>query len=341
MSASCNACNKLVKASEKIRCSVESCGRYYHLACVNVTTRKVRQTGWICPSCLTSIPKGDNTNTPIRQQHPEASPSDSHNSQPYVTRKITERDGDNTLLKDELMSMMRSELPRMVREAVKDAMESIRTDIQDLQNSLTYIHAEYTELRKGYEDLRTDNKALTKTCQELEFRIADIERETAKQQQWSRLQNLELIGVPETKDESLIEIATKVADRAGVSLRPDEIDFAHRVKPRREVSGRPRSIVLRFKQRLTKDKLLSAARRCQGISTSGIGMSGENRRIFVNEHLTLTNKMLLKDCKDYAKENNYKYVWTKNCRIYLRKHEKSPPILVSTKSDLKKVTQSP
>lgn len=329
----CNACNKTTKVSERIKCSVTSCAKCFHLVCVNVAAKKIKQTEWRCPSCISCLPRGDNSNTPVRQQQPEDSPSDST----YVTRQNMEGDGDTTL-KDELMAMMRDELPGMVRKAVNDVLKQFKKDVQELQNSLAYIHAEYADLKKGYDAITTDNGTLTKKCQELETKIISMEYETAKQQQWSRLQNLEFVGVPECKDESLTDLVTKIADHAGVSLRPDEIDFAHRVKPRREVTGRPRSIVLRLKQRLTKDKLLSAVRRCRGISTTGIGMSGETRNIYINEHLTPSNKMLLRMCKNHARENGYKYVWTKNCRIYVRKHEKAPPVLVLTESDLKRIT---
>lgn len=43
--------------------------------------------------------------------------------------------------------------------------------------------------------------------------------------------------------------------------------------------------------------------------------------LYLNEHLTVQKKILLKDVKDLAKRENTKFVWVKDSYILVKKHE--------------------
>ena len=70
-------------------------------------------------------------------------------------------------------------------------------------------------------------------------------------------------------------------------------------------------------------------------STKDIGLSQfSDNGIFVSESLTSKNKLLFKDCLKFKIENNYKYIWTQNGRIYLRKDKDCPARIISNQQDL-------
>lgn len=158
-----------------------------------------------------------------------------------------------------------------------------------------------------------------------------------KHQQYSRLQNIEIIGIPEIKDECAENIVVKIANHAGLQITKSDLEFAHRVQAKRPDKNRPRAIIVRLKNRQVKDSILSAARKCRSLSTSDIGYGGTPQKIFINEHLIQTTKNLLKMCKARGKELAYKFTWTKNCRIYMRKDETSPAVLITSVLDLEKL----
>ncbi|KAL4720459.1 hypothetical protein ACJJTC_011820 [Scirpophaga incertulas] len=83
------------------------------------------------------------------------------------------------------------------------------------------------------------------------------------------------------------------------------IDSLNQAK--RPVKGKSRNIVVRFQNRIKKDAFLSAARKSGGFASRDIGMDGESKTIYINEHLTLKNKQLLNNCKAKSKDCNYKY----------------------------------
>lgn len=56
---------------------------------------------------------------------------------------------------------------------------------------------------------------------------------------------------------------------------------------------------------------------------------------YVNEHLMPERKLLLIKCKKFCKESNIKYIWVKDCKMLIRKDDKSKVKLVNTLDDLK------
>ncbi|KOB76389.1 Zinc finger DNA binding protein, partial [Operophtera brumata] len=123
------------------------------------------------------------------------------------------------------------------------------------------------------------------------------------------MSNIEVIGLPETANESPSELIIKVAKHAGVILLAEQIESAHRVQPMQKVDGRPKPIVAKLRDRILKDQIISGLRKSRGIETRDIGMGGAVRRFYVNEHLTPENKNLLKKAKLRANEKSYKFVW--------------------------------
>ena len=58
-----------------------------------------------------------------------------------------------------------------------------------------------------------------------------------------------------------------------------------------------------------------------------------------NESLTERNRMLFKDCLKAKKDMAFKFIWTLNGKIFMRKDKDSPVPLIKNKEDLQE-TQS-
>lgn len=73
------------------------------------------------------------------------------------------------------------------------------------------------------------------------------------------------------------------------------------------------------------------------LSASDFGFPDTTSKIFINDHLTRHNKLLLSRAKKLASDNNYNYTWVQNCRILVRKNNTSPILRINTESDLSKI----
>ena len=72
------------------------------------------------------------------------------------------------------------------------------------------------------------------------------------------------------------------------------------------------------------------------INPTSIGLSRETSMKYagIYDHLTPKRQQLLVAAKSFKTENNYKYCWTKNSTIYLRKSEETRAIKINEIHDL-------
>ncbi|CAG9121533.1 unnamed protein product [Plutella xylostella] len=168
---------------------------------------------------------------------------------------------------------------------------------------------------------------------DLKYQNKALKLEMNDNNQRDRILNLEIIGIPEQSNENLMNIICALLKKVDDNITPDEIERAHRVTPKNKVQGRPRVVIAKLRSRMLKDTIISKSRKLQ-LTTKDIGIQGQPKQIFINEHLTQFNKLLLKKCKDTAKIKKYQFVWSKNGLIRMRKNETTPALLIKDEEDL-------
>ena len=94
-------------------------------------------------------------------------------------------------------------------------------------------------------------------------------------------------------------------------------------------------MIVKFARRETKEQSYHGRKHLKNKSTKDIGLSQfSDNGIFVSESSISKNKLLFEDCPKFKKENNYKYMWTQNGRIYLRKDKDCAARIISNQQDL-------
>lgn len=207
-----------------------------------------------------------------------------------------------------------------------ERVESISTQQQQLDNKIMHLEDQFKRLlvdKNNLADKISSMNIVKKSVNNLEQRL--------------RLHNVEIFGVPERASDNPLQLVTKISDSLGVDIQLSDIDSVVRVPPRVKAPGRPRAIVVGFTTSAPKYSLLSAARKRRGFSTADIGVEGERQPIYINEHLTSYNKQLLGLTRKKCKEMGFRYVWTRDAKIFVRKNDKSPAIRVTDESKIDKI----
>lgn len=215
----------------------------------------------------------------------------------------------------------------------------LQKEVTSLQQSVQFNSDQQTDTTKKLNSLTKEMKAvstLNNEISELKKDIRVLKLQINTNEQRDRLTNLEIIGIPEDKGENLVKIMEELGKFIGISISSDDIKEIHRVSPKVKMDGRPRIIVAKMNSRLTRDNVISRVRRCR-VTTKDLNLRGEPKPIYVNEHLTVSNKILLKKTKDIAKNKEYLFTWTKNGRIYVRKNDTTHAIQITEEEDLKKI----
>ncbi|CAK1596530.1 unnamed protein product [Parnassius mnemosyne] len=318
--------------TKKEELSCTHCPKKYHYACLNISEINFRKTSnkflksFKCSACVTTEKKVDNSNTPAKS-HLSSPDSDTCKNDKFMLEDL-ESFLDKTLF--DFKNAIIAEIKNTIVSELNNNMKEISQELRSIADSHSNLQTEHYKLNEEYMTLK--NNVIN-----LEESLNDLRCQISRQQQWSRQQNIEVFGVPEVKNENPKDIIIKICNHAGVPLNEQDIDFANRVQPLNRIEGRPRVIVAKLRQRCLKDNVISGLKKSKGISTKDIGLTGESKPIYVNDHLTPENKALYKKCKLKAKGLAYKFVWTKNCQIFTRKNEKSPVISITSEKDLLKI----
>lgn len=314
----CPVCELVITDVRDVKDSVPckgTCKQYFHKSCTDIkdlrSNKGMQLASWKCPNCRP-------TKIVINAD-----------DEPTTCSDITE-------VKQAILSINET-LSSLLTEvtAIKNTQFELQKSVEFCCNKVDDFQSKLAEMDlrvKQVESLKEENANLKSLTASLKNSIEELE-------QRSRIKNLEIAGIPEKLNENLPSVLNEIAKAVDCSITPSDIDAIHRVAHRNIDNGRPKNIIVALSSRLKKDELLIKARRKhnKGLHTTAIGYPGSPSNIYVNEHLSPSNKMLLRDTKIRASEANYEYVWVRYCKIFVRKNATSPALIINSSSDLSKL----
>lgn len=341
----CAGCLKIVKSKQLLKCSC--CSKAYDLLCAGVSEKRYHsfytvsgsenKPAWNCPECVNKKPKGDTTNTPVRREISQVTytvPGEQRNDSPPDS--VTFRSNRNANTDFDLTNTIRNE----IRAAIRAEMGPINEKLLELQNAIQYISNQYDDLTKTTNTIMQDYKNIKSECEQLRSTVSTMSERVNTLEQYLRESNLEIQGVPEHKNENVINIINKIANVVSHKLNDVDVLNCTRVARKNKESDKPRAIVVQLRSTRCRDEFYSAVTRYNKshpnnkLGSSVMDFSGPNSPIYVSEHLSPANKSLHAAARLKAKELAYKFVWVRNGRIFIRKNETSPFIHVRSQQIL-------
>lgn len=335
------------------------CEDKYHYTCINFSrqdytalSKELRET-WVCPSCKCKEPKsGDNTNTPVRCTGTSTQRQDSgveHQPQrdapgfefENVTLRTRPHSGCTCVSAESIREIIRQELDRKLNSR----LDAIQAKLIGFEESLVANHTQNDLLRKENEShralitvLQKDNEKLRTTSQDLSLRLHVLEN-------LSRSNNLEVQCVPEHKGENLQNTIQQLGRIISCPVTDPDIQYCSRIAKLNNKSPRPRSIIVKFGSRRLRDNFLASVIKYNRnspkdkLNTSHLGIGGNKKDpIYVTEHLTPETKRLHAAARRVAHQLNYKFVWVRDGKVFLRKSETTGYVHARSEETLKSLT---
>lgn len=210
---------------------------------------------------------------------------------------------------------------------LKEEMINIQRDVKE---SVNFNNLQVEEAKKSIEDnsrkLETDMKV---EMQKIKEEIEDLKA-------YQRQNNLQIFGIPENKEEDLYKIMVDIGALLNISLKYRDIDVIHRLPASK--AGDPKPILVRFVNRWMKEKILIEKRKAKNLFLKNLDFDDQNNgAIYINEHLTLSNQAIFKRARHLKAKGHYKFVWTREGKVLLRKTETSKVIHVSNEALMSKL----
>ena len=245
---------------------------------------------------------------------------------------------------DEAASLQLKELRAVVEQLVEENKE-LKNKIQESLDSTQFASNKYDEnnnkLNEVLEKLSViskQNKLLIEKNALLEKEISMHKRERMEMEKQlfeiitpieveRREKNLEVHGLPEGSDENCTDVVKAMISK----ITPESVNVSKcfRFGRKETVIGekRIRPILLEFDNKKDRDIVFNSRSNLRKL----------NDPIYINENLPKHLKILRGKANTRRKEYNYKYLWTKNGNILLRKNEESNVINIKASIDLEKI----
>jgi archaellum component FlaC len=201
---------------------------------------------------------------------------------------------------------------------VNDGVESLKIAFYDMKNELH-------EYKEKVESLETRIKDKDRQIEKLETRLLDLE-------QYSRKKNVEVIGLKKQPNEDMGTIFQRICNKINVSeITMNDVDKMHRLP---NTKGNTEGILIRFKSMQKRDIFLQNRKAI--ITNKDIwGANGNNEeRIYVTENQSKAFKQLFWEMKQTAIQEGYKYIWSRDGKIFIKRTDEERKMRIRSKEDI-------
>lgn len=203
---------------------------------------------------------------------------------------------------------------------------------------MEYVNESYEEMKCKVVQLEQEKERNAETINNLEKQLQDLQFK-------SRSAAIELRNVPyknEEKMEDLLNILSAFGRTMAVTIERADLRDLYRLPGK---TGSVRPIVAEFSSVSKRSEFLSAARlynkdrpKEEKLNTRSIGLPGDKKPVYVDDHLTPTVKKLLYDTRQWAQPFNF-IAWASNGNVYLKKTSKDKPVHVKSTKCLALLTK--
>lgn len=240
---------------------------------------------------------------------------------------------EGTLTLDDLMKAV-IEIRDLQKKSEKDtnvAYETLNEKIDGNTKVLNEQNAKMDEYLKTIETLMKENADLKKKIVSLESRIEDME-------QYSRNNCVEIHGIPQEPTEDVVNVVKEVGKALDMKITDEMIDACHRLKKRPGAGNQQTpGIVVKFVRRIDKEELMRKRRIKHNFSTRHMNLAMD-LPVFINESLSPARRRLFVLAREVKRSKNFKYLWVRGGKVFLRREDGAPVVHVTCQADLSKLT---
>lgn len=318
----CDACKSdFTNPKDCIACTV--CHGFFHSACTrlrNLTNLTAlagdKRKHWRCDRCRESMGEMEKSFTSFKDD---------------IMKTFNEKMA-------EVLESVEMKLDEFTRK-IEDVQKRVTNKINEMEKSVKFMSEQFEEHKKLVEENSLKTKQLEQNYPKLQKTVSQLKAENSQLNIELRRNNVMFHGIPFTKNENLAEIVQKIGKLIKADIEEQSLDFVFRLPIRNEKNPAP--ILCRFVTRNRRDAVFHAYRDTVKIQNDGAGvkLSSMNKnwiseRCFIGEHIPRDLGDLLYEARQLAKEINFKFVWVRDYKIYMKKTESDRPIRITNYEQL-------
>ena len=156
-------------------------------------------------------------------------------------------------------------------------------------------------------------------------------------EQYGRRNMLEINNIPVKDNENLKSIITAIASAMNLEEfnYNADIDIAHRIQSKLPISP----IIVLFNNRTRRNEYYQKRKLLKGTTLKDLKELNftENQAIFINESLTLFNRILFKKVREACKKQHCKFFWTSNGISMCKRNVQSDVVIIKNERDIERI----
>lgn len=314
--AVCGVCKNQSGEESDVKCS-GVCGFVFHTDCIKGEfDKKTRQTkDFKCRECRTTSSQGSTKSTTSTT---------------------------NILSKDFILSVIES-FKKDILSEMEGFKKEITTEINGLTESVNFMSSKADESKKLMEKLSSQFDQLKKENEEIKSKYVTVNNEVRELrervrnlEQYSRVNNVEVNGLPVTKGECVSDLVKDLGASIGVEVQANDISAAHRVPSFNRDRDQP--LIIQFTNRTKREEWITKYRaRKPALTAQHVNKQFPSHRVYINDHLSPENKQLLSKLKKKCREIGYTFAWCRDAKFFARKSEGDPARRINSFEDIEKL----
>ena len=223
---------------------------------------------------------------------------------PRIDYSVEElNDLDKTELIDkilEVQSFLSSILSKL------DTVDALTSKVESMASDVERNHKD-VELLKKPKQGKNESLGLAMVGE----RITKMEKDNYAQQQYSRRDSIEIVGIPEAiPDKDVESKAIDIMKAIGVTVARNEIQACHRL-------AKKDRIIVKFVNRKTAVACLQSRAKLKTLKGKSLGLP-DKCKLYVNKSLCPQYRKLFWKCKNLFKEAKIQSCWTYNGTIKVK-----------------------
>ena len=195
-----------------------------------------------------------------------------------------------------------------------DKLIAVATKVSILENQVTELQETNKRTTEELVSCQKRNKKLSGHYYDLSDEIYYMQKDISRIDQYSRRQNIELLGLP--KDIHNNDLQGKVIEilcKIGVDVKPEDIVAVHRLKGQRYPN-----VIIRFFDRNIVYECLQKKKNLSNI---------KEYKLFLTENLCENYKSIYDDCMKLKAEGWIKSLWTTNGLVHFKFNENDKKVI--------------
>lgn len=219
-------------------------------------------------------------------------------------------------------------------------LKNITNSLNDIQKTNIEIEKSLNAIAIEQEELKLRINNIDHECKENRAYILVLEEKIEDLQRDARSTTIELKNVPKLSNETkedLSGLVQKLSESINIKIGPTDIRNIFRIHGKNDTN---KPIIVELSSTTLKQNMLKGIKSFNiknsknKLNASHLGLKDNSTPVFTAEYLTPKANRLYFLARDLVRTDLYQFCWTSQGRIFVRKSEGTPAILIKNEEQV-------